>query len=62
MDHKSILTELKNLRKIKREKKNVALPEELTKIYTCVIPEEPDTNKVHQQIRHCRNNQVMPTY
>lgn len=36
------------------------LQEELTKINTSIIPEEPDTNKIHQQICHCRNNQVMP--
>lgn len=36
------------------------LSERLTKIYTRIIPEEPNTNKVHNKICHCRNNQVMP--
>lgn len=32
----------------------------LTKINACIIPEEPDTNEIHQQICNSRDNQVMP--
>ena len=32
-----------------------------TKIYSRVVPEEPDANKIYQQICHSWNNEVMPT-
>lgn len=32
----------------------------LTKVNTSIVPEEPNTNKIHHQIRHSRDDQIMP--
>lgn len=32
----------------------------LTITNTSIVPEEPNANKIHKQVRHCRNDQVMP--
>lgn len=34
--------------------------ERLTKINTCIVPKEPHTDEIHQQISHSRDYQVMP--